>query len=244
MVDRWALHIHAYTWYRYQLIAPFLIRGPIQALNIGTGGGLETLRLLRRGNFVTTIELDRETAQRTRRRIERNGFGDRHTGREGHVLKVELDAAFHEILMSEVLEHIAEDLATLRRLSEWLLPGGRLILSTPTASYGQLPGDTLSVKEDGGHVRVGYDGPELDEMLKAVGLIPLRRVYNGHLPVQWVHRLERCLHSCSFLKPLGYSFSLLARPFLPCLDFVAIRPFDQITVALKKPGDGACAWRS
>ena len=136
--------------------------------------------------------------------------------------------------MCEVLEHIADDLAALGRLSEWLTVGGRLILSTPTASYGQLPGDTVSLEENGGHVRVGYDGPELDEMLHEVGLSPLLRVYNGNGLVQWHHLLERRLRRGPATRPLGYAFSLLSRPLLPLLDLVSFRPYDQITVAVKK----------
>jgi SAM-dependent methyltransferase len=226
--------LDAYTWYRYSLIEPFLVKGPIRALNIGTGGGVETLRLLRRGNYVTTIEVDKHTAQRTCRRIARNGYADRHRGLTGHVLSVKLEMNFHEILMCEVLEHIADDFAVLQRLSEWLLPGGRLILSTPTASYGQLSGDQVSIEENGGHVRVGYDGPELDDMLKRVELLPLRRIYNGSQLVRLHHCLERKLRKRPTTRLIGHAFSLFSRPLLPWLDLFTYRPFDQITIAVKK----------
>lgn len=233
LVDKYAVHIDAYTWYRYSLIAPFLIRGPVYALNVGTGGGVETLRLLRRGNYVTSVEINEETAERTRQRVERNGYADRFQGVNGHILETSLDREFHEIVMCEVLEHIVDDFATLQRLSEFLLPGGRLILSTPTASYGQLVGDEVSLEEDGGHVRVGYDGPELDNMLEEVGLLTLRRIYNGSRLVRWFHRLERALRSGPTTL-LGYGFSLLSRPILPILDIVSCRPYNQITLAVKR----------
>lgn len=233
LIDRWAVHIDAYTWHRYRLTSAFLIRGPIDALNIGTGGGLETLRLLHRNNYVTTVEINETTAQRTRKRVERNDYGDKHRGIVGHVLEISLDDKFHEVLMCEVLEHVAEDFAALRRVSDWLLPGGRLVLSTPTASYGQLPNGTVSLEEDGGHVRVGYDGPELDEMLKEVGLIPLRRIYNGNRLVRWYHRFERTLRRGP-ARLFGYGFSFLSRPLLPILDLVSSQPYDQITLAVKR----------
>jgi len=233
VADRLAVQVDAYTWRRYSLIKPFLLKGPIRALNIGTGGGVETLRLLRRGNCVTTIEINRDTAQRTRQRIERCGYGERHEGTVGHVLHVELDGPFQLVLMSEVLEHIVDDFAALRRIAGWLAPGGRLVLSTPTASYGMLPGDTLSVHEDGGHVRPGYDGPELDAMLAAVGLVTLRRIYNCAAGACWQHRIERQLRLTSATRWAGYAFGLISRPLLPLLDALPYHPSDQITIASK-----------
>jgi len=234
LADRWAVQIDAYSWRRYTLMKRFLPRGPISALNIGTGGGVETLRLLQRGNRVTTIDIDHPTARRTRARAERWGWAERHTGTVGHVLQVDVAGPFQLVLMAEVLEHIADDFAALRRIAGWLAPGGRLVLSTPTASDGMLPGDTLSAREDGGHVRPGYDGPELDAMLARVGLVTLRRVLHGGTACCWQHRFERRLRSGA-TRPLGYAFGLACRPLMPLLDAVRYRPSDQITVAVKLP---------
>ena len=140
VADRLAIQVDAYTWRRYGLIRPFLLRGPIRALNIGTGGGVETLRLLRRGNRVTTIEIDPDAARRTRARAERCGFRDCYEGKVGHILEVDLEGPFHFVLMGEVLEHIQDDFAALRRVAGWLVPGGRLVLSTPTSSFGRVAG--------------------------------------------------------------------------------------------------------
>lgn len=235
LLDRYGLQLDAYTWYRHGLTRRLLAPGPMRVLNIGTGGGMETLALLRLGNLVTTLEIDEETAARTRQRIERSGYSSQHVGVAGHILEARVEGQFHEILMAEVLEHISDDCKAIQRLSDWLLPGGRLILSTPTASYGQAA--TLSLQEDGGHVRVGYDGPELDEMLRGVGLYPLRRIYNGNPMVQFLHRTEGRLcgtgeNKARFL--LARSFSLLSRPLLPVVDVVRYRPYDQITLAIKK----------
>jgi SAM-dependent methyltransferase len=233
LADRWSVQIDAYTWRRYALIDRFRPYGPINALNIGTGGGVETVRLLRRGNRVTTIDIDHVTAQRTRARAARWGYADRHEGRVGHLLQVEVSGPFQLVLMSEVLEHIADDFGALRRIADWLAPGGRLVLSTPTASFGMLPGDTLSAHEDGGHVRPGYDGPELDAMLARLGLVTLRRIYNSGIACCWQHRVERRLRGA--IRPLGYSFGVACRPLMPLLDAVRIRPSDQITIAAKLP---------
>lgn len=235
LADNWSVQIDAYSWRRYALIRPFLPHGLINALNIGTGGGVETLRLLRRGNRVTTVNIDHVTAKRTRARAERWGYADRHEGKVGHILQVDVTGPFQLVLMAEVLEHIADDYGALRRIAGWLAPGGRLVLSTPTASDGMLPGDTLSVREDGGHVRPGYDGPELDAMLARLGLVTLRRIYNSGIACCWQHRVERRLRASGATRPLGYAFGMACRPLMPLLDAVRIRPSDQITIAAKLP---------
>jgi hypothetical protein len=151
----------------------------------------------------------------------------------GHILSIDLAENFHEIYICEVLEHITDDLSTLHRLSDLLLPGGRLILSTPTASYGQLFHDTVTLQEKGGHVRVGYDGPELDELLKKTQLFPLRRIYNGNSIIKIIHSFERWLASTKYTVWLRYPFSFCMRLVLPLLDIPVYRPFDQITIAIK-----------
>jgi hypothetical protein len=150
-------------------------------------------------------------------------------------LQVDVVGPFQLVLMSEVLEHIADDFGALRRIAGWLAPGGRLVLSTPTASDGMLPGDTLSAREDGGHVRPGYDGPELDVMLARLGLVTLRRLYNCGVGCCWQHRLERRLRGRAATRVLGYAFGVACRPLMPLLDAVRYRPSDQITIAAKLP---------
>jgi SAM-dependent methyltransferase len=224
----------AFDWYRHSVVDQFLIAGPTRFLNVGTGGGVETLRLLRKGNHVTTIEVNAETAARTSARIRRCGYSHRHDGHVGHVLGVPVQGPFDGILMCEVLEHIKEDFRVLQRLSQWLAPGGRLILSTPTASFGQLPGDYVSLHEDGGHVRVGYDGPELDAMLADVGMIPLRRTYVGHRFVRAQIRIDRFLQTRCPISAVSLAFSFASRPCIRWLDMLPGRPLCQLTLAVKR----------
>ena len=236
--DRIAPQIDAFAWYRHQMVKPFLISGAVSMLNVGSSGGVETLELLRRGNHVTTVEIGEGAAERTRRRAVRNGYAEHHIGLCGHILDAPLSGTYDGILMLEVLEHIEEDFRALQRLTSFLKPGGRLILSTPTASYGQLPGDTMSIREDGGHVRIGYDGPELDEMLEAVDMIPLRRIhFGGALTTLVSPGLQRPLDARPLTRRLGIALSFLTRPMMPVLEAIpggARHPYCQLTLAVKR----------
>ncbi len=233
-IDRLAPQVRAFDWYRYAVTDQFLVAGPVRFLNIGTGGGTETLRLLRKGNHVTTVEIGADVAARTRARIERSGYGERHEGYVGHVLDVAVEGSFDGVLMCEVLEHIKDDFRVLQKLSQWLAPGGRLILSTPTASYGQLPGNCVSITENGDHVRVGYDGPELDAMLADVGMIPLRRIYMGHRLVRAQILIDRFLEQSYLPASIGLAFSLANRPFISWFDMISGHPLCQLTLAVKR----------
>ena len=234
LTDQVAPQLEALTWYRFWVLQDFIVRGPIRTLNIGTGGGVETLRLLAAGNRVTSVEYDADTYQRTEERIRRNRYAGVWKGYHGHVLDVDVDGPFHVVWMTEVLEHIKDDHLALKRISSWLEPGGRLVMSTPTASYGQI-GEytTLSAEEDGAHVRVGYDGPELDKMLESVGLTTVNRLYIGNTWVQWLHRLEKRVGVLN--EPARYLLSTLLRLLMPIADRLPpYRPFGQITLATKQ----------
>ncbi len=237
LIDRWGLHLDSFTANRYRLVKKYLINGKIKTLNIGTGGGVETLRLLQRKNIVTTVEIDVNVSARTRNRVVRNGFAEKHTEKVGHLLDIDITEKYYEIMMCEVLEHIKDDERAIQKLAQLLEKDGRLILSTPTALYGQMPGDRVAVEEDKNnpdyHVRVGYQGIELDRLLLQHNLLTLKRVYNGFILSQYYHRMERACRAVPVLKPLYFLLSILGRLIIPILEVFNVRPNDQITIAVK-----------
>lgn len=104
----------------------------------------------------------------------------------------ELGGPYHQVVMTEVLEHIKDDKECLRRIHSALELGGRLILSTPTAIGGGEIG-YVSPTENGDHVRVGYQGPELDKYLIDLGFIVVYRTYYGY---GWAKFIQRILDLC------------------------------------------------
>ena len=235
LADYIAVQIDSFTWNRFRLLKPYIVQGPVKILNIGTGGGVQSLRLLRAGNRVTAVEIDPETARRTQERVHRHGFEDRFNLVEGHILNVEVEGNYRAVWMTEVLEHIQNDHAVLKKIGSLLETGGRLVMSTPTASWGQL-GGKVSIEEDGGHVRVGYEGEELDLMLRDVGLLTIRRIMNCNRVTQVLYHLEKILQHSS-IWPVRYIVSLALRPLIPILDLGSFgkKWANQITVAKKIP---------
>jgi SAM-dependent methyltransferase len=103
-----------------------------RVLDVGAGIGTHTLRLRELADEVVALEPDAELAGILR-------------GRGTGVEVVEGDAGavegpFDAIVCFNVLEHIAEDVGTLRRFRELLAPGGVLLLLVPAhrALFGTL----------------------------------------------------------------------------------------------------------
>ncbi len=178
------------------------------------------------------MDLSPEGAQRTRARVLRNGYAERFTQITGHFLEVPIQGLYDQVVMCEVLEHILDDVAVLKRLSEIMAPGGRLILSTPTALYGQTT-NSVSITEDGGHVRVGYEGPELDLMLIKCGFVTLKRFYMIYKYSKWLHQIGSVLGIHRFLKPIRYIYEFASRFILPLLELFPKEPLTQLTIATK-----------
>lgn len=78
-----------------------------------------------------------------------------------------LDARFDSVLMVNVLEHIADDVEALRRLSQRLVPGGNVVVYVPALNglYGALDKKI-------GHYR-RYSVWRLGEVFREAGLEPI-----------------------------------------------------------------------
>lgn len=221
------------NWLQHRLMERYYVNGPIQSLAIGTGGGSEVLRLCERGNYVTAIEHDP---------IAENGIGNqmsRYPSLKNWECKVvpieEFSTAgkFQFVLMSQVLEHIQNDNEIIQKISSIVAPHARLIISTPTSLDGFLGRESIVVPIATGpdHVRVGYQGPELDKICADHGFFFIKRFYLGNplLTIWWSFE-ERLAH-VQIMKPLR----LLARPIVWLLSQWKYRPFIQISIYTKMP---------
>ncbi|MEL6871503.1 MAG: class I SAM-dependent methyltransferase [Pseudomonadota bacterium] len=100
-------------------------------LEIGCGSG-ETAALIKRDGKCGTyagVELFSEAAERARRHIDHVIVGD--------IAEVDLPfepASFDVLIMSEVLEHLADPWAVLRRIAPLMRPGAKVLASSPNVS--------------------------------------------------------------------------------------------------------------
>ncbi len=114
----------------------------LDVLEIGCGRGA-TARFLseHRGARVVGVELNPAVAERASRWLERVIVGD--------VAEVEVpEAAFDLVLALELVEHLPEPEAVLRKLARAVRPGGRMLLSVPNVGHHSVVRDLLAGRWD------------------------------------------------------------------------------------------------
>jgi SAM-dependent methyltransferase len=132
------------------------------------------------------------------------------TVHEGTVDSLELpNAAYHLILMVMTVEHLDEPAATLRQVSRWLAPGGKLVIVTDNAAS---PDTWLF----GGRHWGGYHFPRhtylfdrttLAKLGEAAGLT-VERVSTAMSPVNWTYSVRNWLQDWGAPNWLVRRFSL------------------------------------
>lgn len=114
--------------YMIRAFAPFFRQGSL--LELGCHEGAFTRRLLPFFDDITCVEASVEALDKARESI----------GSEAKLLHSTFEQAmlptrYDNILMTHVLEHVADPVAVLRRVNtEWLAPGGRFFLACPNAN--------------------------------------------------------------------------------------------------------------
>lgn len=115
-------------WWRHatqrQVVGDWIDQGPVLDVGCHTGNLLVELR--ERGFEVRGIEMSAHGVQACRERgLEVS---------QGLVENLSLPCeGFGTILLSHVLEHVREPLATLRKLRAALIPGGRIVIAVPNS---------------------------------------------------------------------------------------------------------------
>ncbi len=149
------------AWHRWEVIERVLDDvAPQSVLEIGPGKGAVGARIARRTSYVA-VEIDDVSRAATEAALA-------SANSDGVVVSDLEDARdlspFDMITAFEVLEHIEDDVTTLRTWCELLAPGGRVLLSVPAhrARYGAWDARV-------GHVR-RYDRRDIEATLEAAGL--------------------------------------------------------------------------
>jgi 2-polyprenyl-3-methyl-5-hydroxy-6-metoxy-1,4-benzoquinol methylase/glycosyltransferase involved in cell wall biosynthesis len=146
------------AWLRYDVIRHLIPAGVTDVLEIGCGQGSLGARLARNYRYVG-VEPDQTSCAVAQRRISAAGGGE--------VRNVAFDALgdeqFDLVCAFEVLEHIEDDVTTLKEWASRLRPGGWLLFSVPAHQRRFAPADELA-----GHFR-RYDPEPLAALLASRG---------------------------------------------------------------------------
>jgi 2-polyprenyl-3-methyl-5-hydroxy-6-metoxy-1,4-benzoquinol methylase len=122
-------------------LLPYLQHHVEEVLEIGCGRGL-TGKLIRErcGCRVTGVEQHPGVAAEAAHHLTRVIVGD--------IASVAVDGQYDAIVASELIEHVADADAVLRKLKTLLKPGGRIVLSVPNVGHYSIVADLLAGRWD------------------------------------------------------------------------------------------------
>ncbi len=163
----------------------------LRILELGTADGFLTRLMVQQGHRVVGVESDPSAARAARAFCEELYCGD--------IEAIDLPAGepFDCVLLADVLEHLREPAAVLRRLRPALAPGGGILVSVPNVAHltvrlGLLLGRFQYADRgilDRGHLRFFTLGSLL-AMLRECGFAPVR-VLATPAPLQIVFPITR-----------------------------------------------------
>jgi SAM-dependent methyltransferase len=195
------------AWLRFDLITRMLPPGVRDVLEVGCGQGSVGARLAQRYQYLG-IEPDATSFDVARQRVAAMGSGE--------VRQVSLadlgDERFDLVCAFEVLEHMADDKATVTEWAQKVRPGGWLLMSTPAHQRRYGPFDKLV-----GHFR-RYDPDVMTALLRDCGFtditvrqygMPLGYVLEAGRNVIGKRRLARAAATSSYEERTAGSGRLL-----------------------------------
>lgn len=213
-----ALMIHGdpCVYDRYRWLRRRLRPGALRTLDAGAGNGGFTIFAAKQGNDSLGLSFDTGEMESAARRAALCEA----TNARFEVLDLrQLDEAeqlvgsFDQIICLEVAEHLLDDAKLFRDLAAVLEPGGRLLLTTPSATHRALFHEGLSSSEDGGHVRWGYSPDRLRELADQAGFETIEIGYVSGFVSQKLTNLQRRLGEIS--TPLGWAATFPLRVLQP-----------------------------
>jgi hypothetical protein len=224
------------NWLQHRIMERYYVRGPINSLIIGSGGGNEVYKLCYLNNSVTTIEHDPVAKVGIDKMME--GLSNaRYEVVVGDAVECVQSQKVQFVLMSQVLEHIDDDYGLLKKLAEICSPHARLIISTPTSLHGLLGSQSIvdPIAKGPNHVRVGYEGKELDLLCKSLGLHKLARFYLGNPVLNVIWLVDTYFIQKKWVSLPYKVFRLLFRYLLIPLSWWVRSPYIQISIYTKMP---------
>ena len=174
-------------------ILPYLDADCRDVLEVGCGRGATGALLQDRlGCNVTGVELNPVVARAAAERLHRVVVGD--------ILEVDPGGPFDAVVACELFEHLTEQGLFLRRLRQWLRPGGRAVLSVPNVGHHAIVEDLLAGRWD--YLPVGllcsthyrfFTRRTLEDVLRAAGFEDFEIISQPTEPPTWLNMLPEDL---------------------------------------------------
>jgi SAM-dependent methyltransferase len=165
------------------LIGEFDLAGDAEILDVGTSTGTN-LRMLRDLGFQRVTGVDSSRAAIAF--CAEKGLGQVHLG---DVCNLPFpDARFDLVLATDIIEHVADDVAALRELRRVLRPGRPLLLTVPAFQC------LWGLQDDVSHHLRRYRLGQVLRRLRQAGLTPARGFYFNYLlfvPILLARRLMK-----------------------------------------------------
>jgi 2-polyprenyl-3-methyl-5-hydroxy-6-metoxy-1,4-benzoquinol methylase len=242
MQEIWDRSIAPQVWNQYHnqldIYRSFAKKGgPMDILDIGCAQGTLALLLAEQGHRVWAVDIREAFLDYAASRYEK---GEIHFIC-GNAMEIDLEERFDLIFANQIVEHLVYPFQFTSRLSGWLKPGGRLVMTTPNADYIRSSAPSFSDLKDpsdyehlqfsadaDGHF-FAYKGEELREVFLRAGLVNTTLRYfetpwiSGHMKIRYLHaflpyRLLQFLDKLTLLIPaIGKRFShqLMVEGVLP-----------------------------
>jgi 2-polyprenyl-3-methyl-5-hydroxy-6-metoxy-1,4-benzoquinol methylase len=231
-------------------------RANLRMLEVGCSSGYLGASLVAKGHQVTGVEPDpasAEAAARVLTSVWNGGLDD--------YLDANPDVRFDVLIFGDVLEHMADSAAALRRALPHLAPEGSVVISLPNVAHGSVRAMLLEGRFDYAdrgildrtHLRF-FTREGIAHLLAEAGLA-LDRLYQVGQPVESVGReydmrLQRELITAVELLDdddtrHAFQYVLLARPSTQSIDalLAANRAVPSQTTVPKPHVSGAGSWK-
>jgi 2-polyprenyl-3-methyl-5-hydroxy-6-metoxy-1,4-benzoquinol methylase len=207
------LNVHAHSGHA-KLLA--LVGSGKRVLDAGCSSGYLARPLAARGCTVVGLELDSAAAEEARAVCEEVLVGDVET------MELPFEpGSFDVVLCGDLIEHLRDPEAFLRRMRPLLRGGGKLVLTTPNVAnwamrLGLLAGRWRYTERgilDRTHTHL-FTRATLVETLERAGYRVVELDFTVPLPVARTPTTERIAHAVGSLRPqlFAYQFVVAAEP--------------------------------
>jgi 2-polyprenyl-3-methyl-5-hydroxy-6-metoxy-1,4-benzoquinol methylase len=154
-----------------------LVGGTKRVLDVGCATGYLAQALAERGCTVSGMELDEEAAEEARPHLERLVIGDLESM---DVAEAFGDDRFDVIVFGDVLEHLRDPLAALRKARALLAERGSVVASIPNVAHGSVRLALLAGRFeyqdlgllDSTHIRF-FTRSSVEDLFREAGMVPI-----------------------------------------------------------------------